>query len=230
MTLLPSAALALVLVGLSTPCTATVLDFDQVPITPAMISSPSHTDYDTTDLLIDGYNLESDEYTDLAFGSFNGTPVAPAWSGTTALYIDPNYQMDEISPLSNAIAGNGSAPFALANVRVYAPDAPGGTILNINAFDTAGDNVGLTSFWYANVVVPAVRPGRSPWVFLSLPYPEDGANIYVFASTTPVFLDHLQVEPVPEPGVWALLGIGMAAFAWRQRRRPDPGRPQLAMP
>lgn len=225
MTLLPSAVLALALVGLSAPSAATVIDFDNVPITPTMISSPSHTDYDTTDLLIDGYNLSADQFTDLAFGSYNGTPVAPAWSGTTALYIQPDYQLPLFQP-SNAIGSTGLALFALANVRVYAPYAPEGTILNVSAYDLAGDSVGLTSFWYANVVVPAVQPGRSPWVYVQLPYPEDGANLYVFNSSTPLFLDHLQVEAVPEPGIWALLGLGVAALAWRQRRQPG-HRPTL---
>ncbi|GGP26111.1 PEP-CTERM sorting domain-containing protein [Silvimonas amylolytica] len=226
---LSSLALACMLASLAPPGFAEVMDFDDIPISPTMISSPSHTDFAAAVSPQNNFTVAG-QFTDLSFGSYNGTPVAPAWSGTIALNVNPDESNGSYPP-GIAISSNNGDFFALANVRVYAPYGSQGAILNLNAFDLQGDNAPgpPTSFWYANVVIPAALPGNSPWVFVQLPTPENDADLFYMSSNTTLFLDHLQLEPVPEPGTWALLGIGLLGLTGWRRRHAAPHHSRSAM-
>lgn len=207
--------ITLMLGGISAPGYAQYINFDDIPDTPAMINNPSHSDSLPEQTVLDGYLFGTSLFTDLSFGTFNGTPVHNAYNGSIAMYIDPTYLYVGGDSLpgygENVISLGGPGKFSLASARIYAPLAPAGTILNVGGYD-AGEG---SSGWYDNLVIPAVQPGQSPWV--EVQFPEALAYTFLFTSTTPLFIDNLKVEPVPEPDTWLLLGLGGLA-GWLQRR------------
>ncbi len=108
-------------------------------------------------------------------------------------------------------------PLAFEQVTVWHDDANGyGNVATPAGFDVA---VGAQTQSFAITDPAGDAPFSSP-LALGPGFVGDTLTLTVHRRDTAVFLSEVQFNaaPVPEPATWAMLALGLAAVAWRQRR------------